>query len=115
MEKPCYRRKTPLVVVGTRTQVLADSIAIAASALNHCATYFYMNFIEGVVCSWHKVNARQSALFLYLVIPRTDNSLDELYIPTTPINILNKPINRKAVAYLISLIESWGAKAITLE
>ena len=25
MEKPCYRGKTPLVVGGTRTQVLADS------------------------------------------------------------------------------------------
>ena len=38
MEKPYYRRKTPLVVGGTQTQVLAASIAIAASALNHCAT-----------------------------------------------------------------------------
>ena len=37
-EKPCYRIKTPLVVGGTRTQVLADSMAIAASVLNHCAT-----------------------------------------------------------------------------
>ena len=36
MEKPCYRQKTPLVIGGTRTQVLADSMAIAASALNHC-------------------------------------------------------------------------------
>ena len=32
VEKPCYRRKTPLVVWGTQTQALADSIAIAASA-----------------------------------------------------------------------------------
>ena len=31
-------KKTPLVVSGTRTQVLVDSIDIAASALNHCAT-----------------------------------------------------------------------------
>ena len=38
VEKPCYRRKTSLVVGGTRTQVLADSMAIAASALNHCTT-----------------------------------------------------------------------------
>ena len=33
VEKPCYRRKTPLVVGGTWTQVLTDSKAIAASAL----------------------------------------------------------------------------------
>ena len=39
MEKPDHRRKTPLVVGGTRTQVLADSMAINTSALNHCATY----------------------------------------------------------------------------
>ena len=38
VEKPYYKRKTPLVVGGTRTQVLEDSIAIAASALNHWAT-----------------------------------------------------------------------------
>ena len=30
--------KTPLDVGGIRTQVLADSMAIAASALNHCTT-----------------------------------------------------------------------------
>ena len=36
--KPCYRQKTPLVLGGTRTQDLADSIAIAARALNHCIT-----------------------------------------------------------------------------
>ena len=28
-----------MVVGGARTEVLADSMAIAASALNHCATY----------------------------------------------------------------------------
>ena len=38
VENPCYRRKTPLVVGGTWTQVLADSMVIAASALNHCTT-----------------------------------------------------------------------------
>ena len=38
VEKPFYRWKTPLVVGGTPTQVLADSIAIAASALHHYAT-----------------------------------------------------------------------------
>ena len=38
VEKPFYRRKTPLVVGGTRTQVLADSKIIAASALDHCTT-----------------------------------------------------------------------------
>ena len=37
-EKPCYKRKTELVIGGTRTQVLADNMAIEASALNHCAT-----------------------------------------------------------------------------
>ena len=36
--KPCYRRKTLLVIGGTRTQVFADNMAIAASALNYCAT-----------------------------------------------------------------------------
>ena len=30
--------KSPLVIGGTRTQVLADSMVIAASALNHCTT-----------------------------------------------------------------------------
>ena len=30
--------KAPLVIGGNRTQVLADSMAIAASALNQCAT-----------------------------------------------------------------------------
>ena len=38
VQKPYRRRKTPLVVGGTRTQVLADSMTIAASALNHCVT-----------------------------------------------------------------------------
>ena len=38
LEKPYYRRKTPLVVGGTQTRVLADNMAIAASALDHCAT-----------------------------------------------------------------------------
>ena len=33
VKKPCYRRKTSLVVGGTRTQVLADSMTIAASTL----------------------------------------------------------------------------------
>ena len=32
VEKPYYSRKTPLGVGGTRTQVLADSMAIAGSA-----------------------------------------------------------------------------------
>ena len=30
--------KTPLVVGGTQTQVVADSMTIAASTLNHCTT-----------------------------------------------------------------------------
>ena len=38
VEKPFYKRKTPLVVGGTRTRALADSMTIAASALDHCAT-----------------------------------------------------------------------------
>ena len=40
VEKPYYKRKTPLAVGGTRTQaqVLANNMAIAASALDHCAT-----------------------------------------------------------------------------
>ena len=39
VEKPCYKwKKTPLVIGGTRTQVLADSMAIAVSALNHYTT-----------------------------------------------------------------------------
>ena len=37
MEKPFYRRKTPLVVGGTRTRVLADSMTITASALDQYA------------------------------------------------------------------------------
>ena len=35
VEKPCYRQKTSLVLGGTWTQVLADSMVIAVSALNH--------------------------------------------------------------------------------
>ena len=38
-EKPCYRRISPLAVVEIWTQVLADSMAIAASALNHYVTW----------------------------------------------------------------------------
>ena len=38
VEKPYYRRKTSLVVGGTRTRVLADSMTIAATALDHCTT-----------------------------------------------------------------------------
>ena len=37
-EKSYHRRKTAPVIGGTRTQVLADSMTIAASVLNHCAT-----------------------------------------------------------------------------
>ena len=35
VKKPCYRWKTSLVVGGNWTRVLADSMAIAAIALNH--------------------------------------------------------------------------------
>ena len=38
VKKPSYRRKTSLVVGGTLTQALAYNMAIAASALDHCAT-----------------------------------------------------------------------------
>ena len=38
-KKPYYRKKTPLVVSGIWIHALANSMAIAASALNHCATY----------------------------------------------------------------------------
>ena len=38
VKTPYYRRKTPLVIGGTRTQVLADSMVSGASALDHCAT-----------------------------------------------------------------------------
>ena len=31
-------KKTSLIFCGTRTEVLAESMAIAVSALNHCAT-----------------------------------------------------------------------------
>ena len=36
--EPFYRRKTPLVIGGTPTRVLAVSMAITSSALDHCAT-----------------------------------------------------------------------------
>ena len=32
------QEKTSLVISGTQTQVLADSMTIAASVLNHCTT-----------------------------------------------------------------------------
>ena len=35
VEKPYYRRKTPLVIGGSRTRVIMDSIAIAASVLTY--------------------------------------------------------------------------------
>ena len=38
-EKPYYRRKSPLVVGETRTQVLVDNMAIASTAPNHCTTW----------------------------------------------------------------------------
>ena len=44
VEKPYYRRKTPLVVGEIRIQVLGDSITIAASELNRC-TYSFISFI----------------------------------------------------------------------
>ena len=43
------QKKTPLVVGETRTQVFADSMAIAASALNHCATYNNFSKTAGAV------------------------------------------------------------------
>ena len=46
VEKLCYRKDTPLVVVvaGTRTWVLADSMTIAASALTTAPTrHFYFS------------------------------------------------------------------------
>ena len=33
-----YRRKAPLVIGGARTQLISDSVAIAATALNCCTT-----------------------------------------------------------------------------
>ena len=36
---PITGEKIPLVVGGTRTQVLADSMDYTASGLNHCATF----------------------------------------------------------------------------
>ena len=41
MEKPYYRKKTPLVIEGTQTLVLADSIANAARALNQISPAIY--------------------------------------------------------------------------
>ena len=45
---PYYRRKTPLVIDGTRTQVLAESMAIAADALNHWATNTVVSYKSDV-------------------------------------------------------------------
>ena len=36
-------KKTPLVIGEYRTQVLANSMVIAASGLTHCATYMRLN------------------------------------------------------------------------
>ena len=41
-----------MVIRGTRTQVLADSMVIAASALSHCATkapFFVIYFTQSVI------------------------------------------------------------------
>ena len=38
--KPYYGGKTPLIIGGTQSQVLADNMVIAASALNHYASWF---------------------------------------------------------------------------
>ena len=38
MERPFFRRKTPLAVDGTRIQVHADSMTTTASTLNHSPT-----------------------------------------------------------------------------
>ena len=46
MEKLYSRRKTPLVISGTQTQILAESMAIAASTLNHCPTCTFTNWIK---------------------------------------------------------------------
>ena len=57
VKKAYYRRKTPLVESGTRTRVLADSMTIAASALNHCTTwsccwvcYSLKDIIQQILC-----------------------------------------------------------------
>ena len=44
--KPYYRIKTPLVTGGTYTQVLASSMTIAASELNHCSTKTQLVYIS---------------------------------------------------------------------
>ena len=58
VEKPCYRRKTSLVVGGTWTQVLADSIAIAASGLDHSIYFLYIDNIETIMVFWQKPSAK---------------------------------------------------------
>ena len=46
VEKPYYRRKTPLVIGGTRIQVLANSMANAACVLSHCDTLTFIHIIR---------------------------------------------------------------------
>ena len=42
-----YRRKTPLTISGTQTQVFADSVTIGASELN-CCTIVCVYYLVGV-------------------------------------------------------------------
>ena len=68
VEKPCYRQKCLLFINVTCTQVLADSMVIAASALNHYSTWTY----DEVACTldflyWIKIHMHR-VIFLSLHI-----------------------------------------------
>ena len=64
MEKPCYRRKTPLVVGGTQTQVLADSIDIAASIYRYVMHITMTCSNANLFCSYIFMTAAKRSTFL---------------------------------------------------
>ena len=69
MEKPCCRRNTPLVIGGTQTQVPVNSIAIAASVLNHFAPPNCTDILYYVMLVLNpKGNSRNliNAFFIYI-------------------------------------------------
>ena len=85
------KEKTPLVVGGTLTQVLAESNAIAASALNHCATnqdafnkqnFLYVAAAEGQLV--HALSWRRLSNDVTKTAPNARRIRTKLWIPNYP-------------------------------
>ena len=106
VENPYYRRKTPLVVGETWTRVLADIIAIAASALNHCAnqkihSMLYVQWRHEHTCTANYKIVLPTARSLEF--PRMDMNFSKKHKPTV-FSINKLSTSRQLTAWYLKIV-----------